>query len=190
MMGRIYNPIVRPMDRFGLRHFREWATAHASGKVLEIGVGTALNASYYPPQTEFIIGFDPDASMLEAIEEHHPHLSLTVARAEELPFPDEYFDSAVGTLVFCTVPDAAKGLSEVKRVLKRGASLRLVEHVAAHNAVLRGIQTALNPVYRPLAGGCNLNRHTLSQVERAGWKIESVRERVAGIVMAIEAVKP
>ena len=128
MMGRIYNPIVRPMDRFGLRHFREWATAHASGKVLEIGVGTALNASYYPPQTEFIIGFDPDASMLDAIEEHHPHLSLTVARAEELPFPDEYFDSAVGTLVFCTMN--LKGFFDTIPIDLEEAGISLIVDVA------------------------------------------------------------
>ena len=190
MIARIYNPIVKPMDQFGLKHFREWATAHARGRVLEIGIGTALNASYYPREVESVFGFDPDGAMLDEIEVHPPHLSLTVARAEELPFPDEFFDSAVGTLVFCTVPDAAKGLREVKRVVKRGASLRLIEHVAAHNPILRGVQTALNPVYKPLAGGCNLNRDTLRRVQEAGWKVEVVKERIAGMVIAIEAVKP
>jgi ubiquinone/menaquinone biosynthesis C-methylase UbiE len=111
------------------------------------------------------------------------------ASAEELPFPDATFDAVVGTLVFCTIPNAAQALREVKRVLKPGGSLRLVEHVRARNPAGRWLMGALNPAWHWMTGGCNINRDTLSQVRAAELRVLEVHRRMGGLVIGIDARK-
>lgn len=180
-----------PLDQFGFREWRKWATARCTGRVLEIGVGTGLNLPYYDRAAR-IYAIDPDEEILGEVE--HWDKSLTFARlvqgsAMDLPFPDCLFDSVVGTLVFCSIRDASQALLEVKRVMKPGAPLRLVEHVRAKNALVGGLMDAAAPIWERMTGGCHLNRNTYEVVRSAGFEIESLESRWFGMFLGIDAHK-
>lgn len=182
----IYHPVMQTVDRVGFRNWRAWATARARGRVLEIGAGTGLNFAYYDAAAR-VLAFDPELDIAD--EEQRANIALLGASAEALPFPDESFDAAVGTLVFCSIPDAPRALAEVKRVLKPGASLRLVEHVRVENRVVAFLQDALTPLWKSVAGGCHLNRDTHGSVRAAGFEIVAVHKKWSGVLMGIEARK-
>src|SRR5579859_1026917 len=106
----------------------------ARGQVLEIGAGNGLNFAFYEPgKVERVEATEPDSAMLRFARERAAKarvpVNLTQSPVENLPFGDESFDSAVVTLVFCSVGDPLRGLSEVRRVLKPGSPLLMVEHV-------------------------------------------------------------
>ncbi|MGB8646238.1 MAG: methyltransferase domain-containing protein [Anaerolineae bacterium] len=182
---------MKPVDRIGFRNWRSWVTAGAQGRVLEIGAGTGLNFAYYTRGTQ-VFAFDPDTSMLSeglSTATAGAVITLTQARAEELPFPDESFDAATGTLVFCTIPDPARALAEVRRVLRPGAPLRLVEHVRGKNPLVGGVMDAMTPLWKRIAGGCHLNRDTAQAVAAAGFQVDRVQKRWGGLLIGIEAHK-
>ncbi len=190
-LGQIYNPIMKPVDRLGFRSWRTWATRKAHGRVLEIGCGTGLNFSHYPEGVH-LVAFDPELDMLQESKPQNGlanPVDLMRARAEELPFPNESFDAAVGTLVFCTIPDPERALAELKRVLKPGALVRLVEHVRGNHLLVGVLADAVTPYWKRIAGGCHLNRDTAAMVKAAGFKNVRVQERMGGLLIGIEAEK-
>ena len=176
-----------------MRQWRAWAARAARGRVLEIGVGTGLNLPHYRG-VQTIAAIDPDgASLQRALSRRNGNtqmISLHQARAEELPFADESFDAVVGTLTFCMIGDPARALGEVRRVLKPGGALRLVEHVRVENWLIACAQDALNPLWKEITGGCHLNRATLAMVERTGFRVRAVHRRIGGLFIGIDAVKP
>lgn len=93
-----------------------------------------------------------------------------------LPCADESFDCAVVTLVFCSVNDPVRGMSEIRRVLKSGASLLMIEHVRARGAMIAAIQSLVTPLTRLMIGNCHWNRDTERTVREAGFSIEQRRE--------------
>jgi len=103
-------------------------------------------------------------------------ITLTQAPVETLPFADETFDSAVATLVFCSVTDPMRGLNEVRRVLKPGGILLLIEHVRAQGAFAQQLQNIITPVTKRVAGNCHWNRDTERNVINADFEIESRRD--------------
>lgn len=167
--------------------WRGWVTAKAKGRVLEIGAGDGVNFEYYDASAH-VVAFDPEL-YVEENGHHAAKIELMYASAEDLPFPDASFDAAVGTLVFCTIPNAARALAEVRRVLKPDAPLRLVEHVRAKNPLLGVVMDVAAPIYKPLAGGCHLNRDTESAVRAAGFEILGLRNKWGGILLGIDAKK-
>lgn len=168
--------------------WRQWATDRAHGLVLEIGAGDGVNLEYYHSDAQ-VIATEPDAKSLESLQDCPSNVVLARVSAEELPFPDASFDAVVGTLVFCTIPDAALALQEVKRVLKPGGSLRLVEHVRAKNRLGRAFMQFANPAWHWMTGGCNLNRDTLTAVRAAGFHVLTTHKQVLGLVIGIDARK-
>jgi ubiquinone/menaquinone biosynthesis C-methylase UbiE len=108
-------------------------------------------------------------------------ITLTLAPVETLPFADETFDSAVATLVFCSVTDPMRGLREVRRVLKPGGMLLLIEHVRAQGAFAQQIQNIITPVTKRVAGNCHWNRDTERSVINADFEIESRRDAGGGV---------
>lgn len=167
-------------ERF-MNPLRREVTGLAHGRVLEIGAGNGLNFAFYQPETvEKVEAIEPDSAMLgyarKRAEAARVPINLIQAPAENLPFADESFDSVVVTLVFCSVSDPQRGLSEVRRVLKPGGTLLMVEHVRARGAILATIQSILTPVTRRLLGNCHWNRNTEKTVIEAGFKIEQRRE--------------
>lgn len=168
--------------------WREWVTDKARGLVLEIGAGDGVNLPYYHPDAQVIVT-ERDTEALEMITDYQDNAVLAQADAEQLPFPDASFDAVVGTLVFCTIPNAPRALGEVKRVLKPGGSLRLVEHVRARNPIGRALMIAANPAWHWVTGGCNINRDTLQAVQAAGFRVKQVNKQMMGLIVGIDAVR-
>lgn len=181
VFARVYDRLSRSAAESSFMHpLRRETAGKATGLVLEVGVGTGLNFSFYEPgQVERVEAIEPDTAMLgyahKRIEAAHVPITLTQAPAEALPFADETFDCAVATLVFCSVTDPVQGLREIKRVLKPGGLLFMVEHVRASGRFAAGVQGLLVPVTTRLSGNCHWNRDTARTVADAGFQITSKR---------------
>lgn len=146
-----------------------WARVPA-GRVLELGAGTGKNIPYYPRNAE-IIATDISPRMLERARRRAYRLGvavdLRVADAQQLPFPDQSFDTVVTTFVFCSIPDPARALAEALRVLRPGGRLLLLEHVLSQRPVLRWLMRKFDIVpYR--LWGAHINRETVELVAAAG----------------------
>ncbi|MAR89655.1 MAG: class I SAM-dependent methyltransferase [Pseudomonadota bacterium] len=154
----------------------------ADGRVLEIGAGTGANLSYYSDRVTEVVAIEPVAAMLEKARtalRHAPHdipVSLQVADARKLPFADASFDSVVACLVFCTIPDPEQAVAEMYRVLKPGGKLIFYEHVASSRPGVRVWQHRINPVWRKLACGCEINRDTRTLFEQAGFHYRQIKD--------------
>ena len=165
---------------------RKEVIAQAQGVILEIGAGTGFNFAFYnPEQVERVEAIEPDSAMLryarERLKTARVPITLTQAPVETLPFEDETFDSAVATLVFCSVTDPMRGLNEVRRVLKPGGILLLIEHVRAQGAFAQQLQNIITPVTKRVAGNCHWNRDTERSVINADFEIESRRDAGGGV---------
>ncbi len=159
---------------------REATAGQASGVVVEVGAGTGLNFAFYDPaRVERVEATEPDSAMLAYARERAEHASvpitLTQAAVSALPWADATFDSAVVTLVFCSVSDPILGLQEIKRVLKPGGTLFLFEHVRSQTKVTALVQDALVPVTTRLFGNCHWNRDTERAVQEVGFHVTQMR---------------
>jgi ubiquinone/menaquinone biosynthesis C-methylase UbiE len=172
-----YDRQLAKVEREGLADIRKESIAEASGRVLEIGAGTGANLALYGPAVESLTLTDPEPPMLKRLEkrahEEAPQAKVLRAPAEELPFPDDSFDTAVSTLVLCGVDDQPRALGELRRVLKPGGKLIFVEHVRSDDPGLARKQDRMNGFNHFLVG-CDCNRSTLASIEAAGFAVEHV----------------
>ncbi len=163
-----------------LRWLRPPVVSAARGRVLELGVGTGANLRHYRDDA-VVTGIEPDPHMLRRAQARAAALgrsaTLVQAGAGALPFPDESFDTAVVTWVFCTIPAAEldAAVAELRRVLVPGGTLHYVEHVASPFGPSRWIQTRLNPLWGRLAGGCQLDREPAKMLRAGGFSLEPER---------------
>ncbi len=156
---------------------RDKVVPRAYGRVLEIGVGTGLNLSFYDSEkVEKVWGLDPSNDLKALARERASSagvdLDFVGLSGEEIPAEDDSFDSVVVTYTLCTIPDAARALTEMHRVMKPGADLFYCEHGSAPDADVRRWQDRLNPVWKLIAGGCNLNRRIPELIGGAGFELE------------------
>lgn len=158
---------------FPLRGLRGKVVGEASGKVLEIGVGTGMNFSRYG-DIEILHGVEPDPFMLKRAQQRAREVDLTIelvdAGAEDLPWSDNYFDTVVATWVLCTIPEPARALEEMCRVTKPGGRLLYVEHTRSRGPSAQRMQDRLNPLWNRIAGGCNLNRNSVDLIRDSGYE--------------------
>ena len=136
----------------------------ASGRVLEIGFGSGLNLPFYDASAvEHLWALEPSSEMLaiadRAVRGAPFPVELVAASAEDVPLPDHCADTVVITYTLCTVPDVSRALAEVARVLRPGARLIFCEHGLAPDESVRKWQRRINPLWKRVGGGCNLDRH-------------------------------
>ena len=152
--------------------YRRRTAGIARGEVLEIGGGTGANLPYYPPDTN-ITFIEPDRHMVRRLRRttSKQGRSATIIQqvGESLPFADASFDTVVTTLVLCMVDDADAVVREARRVLKPGGAFLFYEHVISPRRRGRWWQHKLNPVWRWLTTGCNLNRDLILSIHNAGF---------------------
>jgi ubiquinone/menaquinone biosynthesis C-methylase UbiE len=130
-----------------------------------------------PPGT---VGVDPAFEPIPRAGRRAPAARLVQARAEALPFRDGSFDTVVSGLVFCSVDDPPGGLAEVRRVLRPGGTLRMLEHVRSERPWRAWLQDRVQPAWTRLSGGCRPNRDTERAVGAAGFAIEPGTRRARG----------
>lgn len=173
----LYDWYEAPMDRFGGRERRARVVGHAHGEVLEVGVGTGRNLDLYPEDAR-ITAVDISERMLQEARSRAAGMERPVelkwADAESLPFETASFDAVTATCVFCSVEDPVQGLREVRRVVKPGGEVRLLEHVRPRNPLLGKLFDWLSPLTRRLFGP-EINRRTEENVRAAGLTITHVR---------------
>jgi SAM-dependent methyltransferase len=182
----LFDAFMYPLEALTLRSRRRALIPQAHGAVLEVGAGTGANLPHY--RWERVRELDlVDLAPGDALRSVHARSGVPVtthrADAQSLPFGDGRFDTVVGTLVFCSVPDQARGLSEVRRVLKEGGLFIFMEHVRPQGRRSGGLTDAANPIWLALNGQCNLNRDTLAAIRSAGFSIDRVRRSGGGILV-------
>lgn len=188
--SRYYDLAEAWMERVFVQDLRRKQWQKVKGKrVLEIGVGTGKNIPYYPPGSR-VSAVDISPGMLRGArrraEKRGDQVDLIVADAEHLPFRDGAFDTSVATFVFCSVPNAVRGLREAARVTKQGGAVVLLEHVRSANRLVGKLMDWLNPVAVRLTGA-NINRNTVANVVSSGLDTEKLETLGLGIVKLIEA---
>jgi ubiquinone/menaquinone biosynthesis C-methylase UbiE len=164
------------MRREILAPYRQRVVSAANGCVLEVGIGSGLNLRYYGDGASQVIGIDPSATSLaiaaKAKTRHGFAVELLTASAEAIPLEDHRIDSVVSTWTLCTIPNVARALREMRRVLKPNGRLFFVEHGLSHDTKVRRWQDRLTPIWKHINGGCHLNRAIGQLIEDAGFRIE------------------
>lgn len=163
-------------------HQRKKVVPQCTGRVLEVGMGTALNLPYYDrDKVEFIWGLEPSEAMRERarpnIEKSGLEVRLIDLPGEEIPLEDNSVDTVLLTYTLCTIPDWYAALRQMRRVLKPGGKLIFTEHGKAPDESVCQWQDRINPLWKKIAGGCNLNRPIPSLLSESGFstlEIESM----------------
>lgn len=179
LFARFYDPIMQDFEAKVLQKRRKRILEGIQGNVLEIGAGTGANFSLYPA-TAKVIAIEPSEPMLRIARQKLADASvkaeITLVQAGigdphlEQYIPDDGFDAIVCTLVLCTVPDLEAAVQSIKKWLKPGGTLHVLEHICSNKPIKRWWQNFINPLWRHLAEGCNLNRHTDAVLKIQGFQ--------------------
>ena len=188
-IARFYDFCLGIFEVFGMSGLRRKLIEKASGKVLEIGIGTARNLKYYNEECE-IIGIDYSKEMLEIAKKKADRLGMKIKlkkmNAEKLEFRKGEFDTIVDTLGLCTYPNPIKALREMKRVCKKNGRILLLEHGISNNKFVEKLQKRREEKhYKQL--GCSLLRNHEELVRKVGLKIIKLERKFFGIFYLIEA---
>lgn len=161
-----------------VRRRREALLPAASGKLLEIGIGSGLNLPHYGPAVTSVDGVDPSATLLAmaggAVQGLGFPLSLHKASAEELPFANASFDTVVSTWTLCSIANPSAALTEMRRVLRPGGRFLFIEHGLSPEPGVARWQHRLTPLWRRCAGGCHLDRDIASLIADARFGFEKL----------------
>jgi ubiquinone/menaquinone biosynthesis C-methylase UbiE len=178
LFAALYDRGLSGTEEAGLREMRRELLAQARGRVVEVGAGTGVNLELYPEGIEELVLAEPDPHMSRRLREKLAPSGraarIVAAPAERLPFEDSSFDTAVATLVLCTVPDPEAAVAEVSRVLGPGGQLLFIEHVRSSDPGVARWQDRLEKPWRFLGDGCHCNRDTLATLGASPLSVERV----------------
>lgn len=161
---------------------REKVVRLAQGEVLEVGIGSGINLPLYDPNNvDLVWGLEPSRAMRSKAQLNLDRSPVPVQwldlPGEEIPLPDESIDTVVLTFTLCTIPSWYLALQQMHRVLKPDGRLLFCEHGRAPDAGVRKWQDRLTPIWKPMVGGCHLNRPIQRYIETAGFVIEEIENR-------------
>jgi ubiquinone/menaquinone biosynthesis C-methylase UbiE len=166
------------MDVKRLREARRRVCAGLAGAVVEFGFGTGLNARYYPSEVTKIVAIEPSRVCMRIAE---PRVEKSAApveygglTGEQLDLPTGEFDMVLSTWTLCTIPNLEAALGEARRVLRPGGSFHFIEHGHAPDPKVARWQARIEPLWKPVAGGCHLTRPIADFIEKAGFEIEAL----------------
>ena len=184
-----YDQRLRLPERLLFEGGREWVCSRARGDVLEISIGTGRNLPLYATDVR-VTGVDISPGMLDIARVRATALGRTaelrLGDAEALELPDASFDTVVCTLALCSIPDPGAAVAEMRRVLRPGGRVLLLEHVRSPIRVVRTIQRALEPITVWL-GEDHLVREPLELLERQGFEVEELERSKLGMVERVAA---
>lgn len=187
-----YDRMMPRMEQLFFGGGREWVCSRAAGDVLEIAIGTGRNLRLYPPDVR-LTGIDVSPAMLAVARRKAQQLgvgaTLLEGDAQDLPFPDGTFDTAVCTLALCTVPDDARVVGEVARVLRPGGRFLLLEHVGSPLAPVRAVEWVIE-VLTFWHERDHMTREPLTHLLAHGFQIEELERSKLGVVERVAARRP
>lgn len=153
----------------------------AEGKILEVGIGSGLNLPFYnKSKIEEIWGIDPseelNAMAKKVAIKEDIKVNFITSSAEDIPFPNDYFDTVLITYTMCTIPSVLQANKEIRRVLKHNGKMIFCEHGVSPDENIKKWQKRLNSIWGKIAGGCNINRNIPMLIKSSGFKIVEMDE--------------
>ncbi len=156
--------------------YRERAVSPATGRVLEVGIGSGENLSRYGAHVVEVVGLEPSARLAAMARQSGDRVPIKAAvveaSAERMPLDGRSFDTVVMTWTLCSVDDPMAALREIRRVLKSDGRLLFAEHGLAPDRSVRRLQHWLTPLWKHVAGGCHLDRDMSGLIAKAGFRID------------------
>lgn len=174
LLPKILNAVMKAPE---LTSIRAQLIPEATGKVLEVGIGSGLNLPFYESNVK-VTGIDPSMELQVYAREVATRSGVEVdflsLSGEDIPCEDNYFDSVVITWTLCSIPNPAKALEEIRRVLKPSGKMIFAEHGLSPDAGVAKWQSRINPVWNVIGGGCNLNRKIDELIGQAGFSFDAL----------------
>lgn len=170
-MISFYDIFMYPLEKSGIRKARASLLPKTTGSVLEIGSGTGVNIKHYNLKNISELTLSDKKISKKLKKRSGDKIKLMELNVEKLPFVNDTFDYVVHTLVFCSVSDVQKGLSEIIRVLKPGGKLVFIEHVLPEKKRVKKLFNFVNPLWTKISSGCNLNRDFESVLKNSDLKL-------------------
>lgn len=165
----------------GMAEWRAEVTEGLRGRVVEIGFGSGLNVEHYPAAVDVVLAVEPAQVARQLAARRIAASSVPVEHVgldgQSVPLDDGSCDAALSTFTLCTVPDARRALSELRRVLRPGGSFHFLEHGLAEDPGVARWQRRIDPVQCRLFGGCHLDRDMAALIAEAGFTIDRMEQR-------------
>jgi SAM-dependent methyltransferase len=185
LFARLYARVLAPNEPAEMRERRVELVRGLHGRVVELGAGAGSNFPHYPATVTEVVAVEPEPYLRARAREAAARASVPVTVVDgivdALPLEDRSCDAAVACLVLCSVPDQARALAELRRVLKPDGQLVFFEHVRSHGRLTAGLQRAVDATFWPHAfGGCHTARDTPAAIAAAGFAIAEQRRIRAG----------
>jgi len=178
--SRCYARMSVRMEDEGMSELRRELLTGLTGEVVEVGAGNGLNFAHYPQTVASVVAVEPEpylrALATRAAAEAAVRVTVLPGTADRLPLPDHSVDAAVLCLVMCSLDDRPAALVELRRVLRPGGMLRVLEHTIADTPGLRAVQRVADATVWPLlVGGCHTATDPIGAITAAGFEMINLR---------------